>query len=360
MTHDYSDSMIDDMYLGSRWLVLLTLMIHQFQFIGISIQNTLVIIIGIGLLTLETLIKYLNRTQTLKKAGFGLFQVFINLGYISLIQLTFPQYVSVVMPILFSLILITPFYNPFVRASQVGFFSAMTYFVLNLKVIAPAYWLNALVGATLLFIFSILVASIHKQYKIVLEKNFYALEEISFKNQLLEKSSKTDFLTEMYNHQTFYKALEDTSQNHAPVALILLDIDNFKQINDIYGHIMGDFVIREVASIIRRQIRPTDIAARYGGEEFAILLPKATCHEGQVLAERIRSAIALHQFHYDNIQLNVTVSGGVGTTTISLSKHDQSKFVDYVDELLYIAKKNGKNRIELDHEFKRGSEACLV
>lgn len=119
-----------------------------------------------------------------------------------------------------------------------------------------------------------------------------------------------------------------------------MDIDNFKKINDIYGHEKGNEVLKGLSETILESIRDSDYAARFGGEEFVLILPQTPPDEGFMVAERIRENISRHQFDFGN----VTVSVGVAT-------HHEASGEDLLkraDMAMYAAKKKGKNRVEID------------
>ena len=172
----------------------------------------------------------------------------------------------------------------------------------------------------------------------------------------LEKLSVTDGLTGLYNHRHFEERLADEfrrSQRYSdPVSLMMIDLDHFKQVNDRYGHPMGDKVLRGTAELIRSSIRDPDICARYGGEEFAIILPKTHVQGALAVGERIVRALRGKSYPLDTVdpatgkpaELRVTGSLGIAfypskdvTTAELLVKH--------ADEALYKAKKEGRDTI---------------
>jgi diguanylate cyclase (GGDEF)-like protein len=123
-----------------------------------------------------------------------------------------------------------------------------------------------------------------------------------------------------------------------PFTILLLDIDYFKLINDNHGHQVGDEVLKDIASIIRNQIRTTDTAGRWGGEEFLILCPETSLEGGKALAEKIRKAIEAHQY---------TIDGGI-TTSLGVTEYNDrdsmETLVKRADKALYEAKETGRNR----------------
>jgi diguanylate cyclase len=128
-------------------------------------------------------------------------------------------------------------------------------------------------------------------------------------------------------------------------ALIMLDIDNFKVVNDTYGHPAGDEVIKILAEIIKKTTRETDIPGRYGGEEFAIILPDTPVANVEFVAERIRRLVEKCTVVYDEIDIKFTIS--IGIAGFKLSHKDSTQWLDTADKALYRAKDSGKNRVVL-------------
>ncbi len=161
----------------------------------------------------------------------------------------------------------------------------------------------------------------------------------------IEQLSITDSLTKIYNRSKFESSLdyeiERAKRYRSPLSLIIFDIDHFKSINDTYGHLIGDSVLTEIAQLVKNNIRSTDIFARWGGEEFVILAPNIKKEQAKVLAEKIRKLIAHHHFKYVD---HVTVSLGV---TEFLPTDTKESFIKRADEALYLAKRKGRNRVEV-------------
>jgi diguanylate cyclase (GGDEF)-like protein len=157
-----------------------------------------------------------------------------------------------------------------------------------------------------------------------------------------------DSLTGVYNRRTF-KELADPLLSRArrtrtPVALLMLDIDHFKHINDTHGHLAGDDVLAGFAELVRGCLRKEDLLARYGGEEFVVLLPGATQGAAAALAERIREQVAATRLHAGNDDVRVTVSVGVaGENGVDLPTLDG--MLGRADVALYAAKAAGRNRV---------------
>lgn len=160
----------------------------------------------------------------------------------------------------------------------------------------------------------------------------------------------TDSLTGLANRATLLARIEEAAQEtlqQEDLCLIMVDIDHFKHVNDSYGHLIGDRVIRFVAKTLTDNTKGKDIAARYGGEEFAILLPRTTARGAQAVAENIRKTIAAARLvRSDNKQPlgQITVSAGIATYHLD---EDIMEFVDRADRALYASKNAGRNQVTL-------------
>ncbi|MBL0731640.1 MAG: diguanylate cyclase [Desulfosarcina sp.] len=170
------------------------------------------------------------------------------------------------------------------------------------------------------------------------------------RNQILKKLQKlaiTDGLTKLHNSRHFYYAIEleiDRSNRYShPLGLLLLDIDNFKQYNDSYGHLEGDKVLFTIGRTIKSLLRTMDSAYRYGGEEFTIILPETNIAKAETVGQRIRAAINSEQFFPESGK-PVLVTISVGATQYS-PKEEVSAFVQRADKAMYISKQHGKNMV---------------
>lgn len=173
-----------------------------------------------------------------------------------------------------------------------------------------------------------------------------SLENVELHDQVA-RQAVTDELTGLFNHRRFQEVMTAevaTAQRYGqPLGLVLLDIDNFKRVNDTYGHQQGDLVLREVARVMRESSREIDEPARYGGEEMAVALPQTDIEGAFAIAERIRTeveALAVERLDGDGPPLRVTVSIGVAASSSS----EKDTLVAAADAALYSAKRSGKNR----------------
>jgi diguanylate cyclase (GGDEF)-like protein len=159
----------------------------------------------------------------------------------------------------------------------------------------------------------------------------------------------TDGLTGLYNHRYLQDHLaaemERARRYKTPLTCLMLDIDDFKRVNDTQGHPFGDHVLKIVAHVIREQVRRVDTAGRYGGEEFLILMPHTTANEIMPLAERIRMEVQEYPFNAGGQNIHVTLSIGVATyDPHAESFRDKAGLLQAADDALYSAKNHGKNR----------------
>ena len=180
----------------------------------------------------------------------------------------------------------------------------------------------------------------------------HANATIRDQQEILERfriDSKMDFLTKIANRRAFETRLteefERTKRYNSIFTLIMVDIDHFKKVNDVYGHNAGDQILRLVAQVLEDQTRFNDFVSRYGGEEFVVLLPESKADQGRYVAEKIRRAVENTSFMNVDEKIKVTVSAGVGE--VVAESDTPEKFVDRVDAALYEAKKNGRNRVEM-------------
>jgi len=172
--------------------------------------------------------------------------------------------------------------------------------------------------------------------------------ELILVREALRDQATHDSLTNLWNRATIYeilqRELDHIRRTNTTVSVILVDIDYFKRINDTYGHLIGDAVLRETAHCMQAVLRPYDNIGRYGGEEFLLVLPECDTAGAMTLAERLRTTIATKALTLAEGMTPLTVSLGVATS--SLARETES-LISAADAALYRAKNSGRNRVEL-------------
>lgn len=224
---------------------------------------------------------------------------------------------------------------------------------------------EAMIGASMLAvgIVIILVASVSLEfeerhgYLVELQRNLQA-EELAWANQALQELSNIDNLTRLPNRRALDERVEllwkECAELTQPFSAIVIDVDNFKLINDAYGHLFGDEILRYIGALLPRVLRSNDeMAARFGGEEFVLLLPGASSESATDVAEEVRILVAsaVNQAASEGLQITlppITVSCGV-STTIPRPTLRGTNVIAAADEALYLAKRNGRNRVEFCH-----------
>ena len=151
----------------------------------------------------------------------------------------------------------------------------------------------------------------------------------------------------MHNRRYFDEAIERELSRcrryGRALSLLFIDLDHFKRINDTFGHLAGDAVLKEVASAIQKRIRKEDLLSRYGGEEFAVLTPEIDHKGAQAMGEKVRKVIEKHEFSFDGEVIPVTISCGVAT--LGKKGDEAAALVQRADEKLYEAKESGRNKV---------------
>jgi len=168
------------------------------------------------------------------------------------------------------------------------------------------------------------------------------ITKLKEKSNLLEYQASHDKLTGLFNRNRFdeiySKEIKRAKRYNNDLSIILFDIDNFKNVNDTYGHQIGDEVLKEIAKLLLNNVRDLDICVRWGGEEFLILLPQTNLDGAKTVAEKIRTAIIKNSLTDKNLQ--ITASFGV---LQMIDSDDENSLISKVDKLLYLAKNSGKN-----------------
>ncbi len=182
------------------------------------------------------------------------------------------------------------------------------------------------------------------------KKLFDANSEVELQREKLYTLSVTDYLTGSFNRRYVLEALEiefmKSKRYSFDLSCILIDVDDFKNINDLYGHQVGDFTLKTISDMIQETIREVDICGRYGGEEFLIVLPNTRVYDAAVVAEKIRKKIAQLKFDTGNAEVGsflITLSLGVCDIHTAKSK-TVDELLANADKALYQAKNNNKNQ----------------
>ncbi len=197
------------------------------------------------------------------------------------------------------------------------------------------WWIN-LIYPTLLILITYFSMTLYNQLSIAIERS-----------KLLKMATR-DSLTGLYNIGQFKLLLRAElatlaiRQNDRSMSLLMSDADNFKKTNDTYGHLMGDQVLREIASVIKTTCRALDVAARYGGEEFIVMLPGATEQDALRVADKIRTALSQKVFRHEKGDFSMTIS--LGITQARPGENDIETLIGRADKALYEAKHTGKNK----------------
>jgi diguanylate cyclase (GGDEF)-like protein len=172
--------------------------------------------------------------------------------------------------------------------------------------------------------------------------------DLQAKQRELERLTRLDGLTGLFNRNTFVdltqQELDRAQRQGSDTALLLLDLDHFKRINDTWGHPAGDAVLRNVAGCASRTVRSTDLVGRLGGEEFIVLLPSTSLEAARKLAEKLRQRLEASPTPWDPSPLTVTASIGV-SATMAYEKRTFDSLYTEADKALYLAKTRGRNRV---------------
>jgi diguanylate cyclase (GGDEF)-like protein len=171
---------------------------------------------------------------------------------------------------------------------------------------------------------------------------------IGTREDMLRDMAMTDGLTGLYNSRHLWTRIHDefalAKRHETPLSILILDLDEFKSVNDSYGHPVGDHFLELMGRTINSIIRQGETGARVGGEEFAVLLPQATAQEAAVVAERIRKAIEGERMKVDNGEIGITASAGVACT-VGNEAHSAEGIYQLADHALLQAKRTGRNRV---------------
>ena len=191
--------------------------------------------------------------------------------------------------------------------------------------------------------------NVELQARVRVGKRMLGLQhELNQAKEMLAFQASHDVLTGLLNRRAIMEALDKelsrSFRQQQPLCVVMCDIDFFKKINDNYGHLAGDHVIREVTQRISAELRPYDLVGRYGGEEF-LLMFNSSLQDAFKSLERIRLSIASMPFNYEKQILKVTISSGVTVYDSPDEEGDKQVLIDAADKALYEAKENGRNRV---------------
>lgn len=191
-------------------------------------------------------------------------------------------------------------------------------------------------------------------FYLMFKNELQALMKVKFLYSEIEILSVTDGLTSLYNRRLFEYNIEReflrAKRYKNNLSLAILDIDLFKKVNDTYGHLYGDYVLKEVAKLMTKSFRKVDTIYRYGGEEFAVILPETPLEKAAIPAERLRKKIEQHEFVYNNIKSKITVS--IGISTMNNLYENRKEIIDTADKALYHGKQTGRNKVVIyDKQF---------
>jgi len=166
--------------------------------------------------------------------------------------------------------------------------------------------------------------------------------------EMIKRRSDTDSITGLWNHGFFQyqlsKLLRACQKNRQALSLLILDIDNFKILNDTLGHQHGDIVLKELGFILKDSSRDVDFVCRYGGEEFSVILPQINKDQAQEIAERIRKRVAQHRFSQISSQEPTGITVSIGVSAIDHKVLTKEKLITAADQAMYKAKNSGKNQ----------------
>jgi diguanylate cyclase (GGDEF)-like protein len=265
--------------------------------------------------------------------------------------------------ILFFLLIPCLFYNPIAKKLEkmilcfVFGTATITSIILGFLVIPPVHFntfqLQFMNGFIVLATCLILAGISYLDFR---NSNTIASRLIDLNQQLAYQASR-DSMTDLLNRRTMNQMIQmeyvRSTRSGKPFGLIMADVDDFKQVNDEYGHVAGDMVLTELSRLLVAALRKQDLTARWGGEEFLILLPETDFEGVQVTAEKIRDLVAHSSFMYQGKSIRVTLSiGGV----MCQHQEDWDECIKHVDRALYYGKNHGKNLAI----FSKGETYCIL
>lgn len=268
--------------------------------------------------------------------------------------------IGYIIPALFTPVFVSIFYfsaRKLIAASIMSLITLYCLYFFNVKLnisVVGILALTAMLGAFCLIAWGVISRGKEmRQYYIHTAKSN---QELLVKNILMDKLAKTDALTELYNHITFHEYLDKLIEHHEstrmPLQLALIDIDDFKSVNDQFGHRAGDSVLKQVAELVRSQAGMNDFVARYGGEELAVIFTDKSADKSLQILETMRQNI--EQAAYSELgSRKITVSIGFA----DYDQEGKERFFIRTDRALYTAKSQGKNQIVLAGDGMEGEKS---
>jgi diguanylate cyclase (GGDEF)-like protein len=164
-------------------------------------------------------------------------------------------------------------------------------------------------------------------------------------NSLIVREGLTGLFNQNYIRQRLDEEYYRAKRYEHPLSLMMIDLDNFKSLNDRFGHTAGDHLLRYFGRLIRETVRPSDIPARFGGEEFLVILPETGKEDARVVAERLRKRIAMYPFRIDSRKEDIQLTISIGVTAFPEFGQSSEELITLADMALYQAKKEGKNKV---------------
>ncbi len=191
------------------------------------------------------------------------------------------------------------------------------------------------------------IQDIIRSFDIPYDNKMEVIKKINFMYTQTKQISVTDSLTKLYNRRHFESSFEReymrAKRYGSSLSIAIIDIDYFKKINDAYGHLCGDYILKELAYLMVQNFRKTDMVFRYGGEEFVVILTETGADKAIVPLERLRKTVEDYDFRYDGEKLKITVSIGVSSNTDFVNP---SEMFNDADKALYEVKNTGRNGIK--------------
>jgi len=191
----------------------------------------------------------------------------------------------------------------------------------------------------------------NEQIKITIKKVLETkrLQKLAGEREFYKQLSNRDEMTGLANyrscHETLEKETERAKRYSRPLTIMMIDIDDFKGCNDTYGHLAGDAAMMQIAGLIKKQTRTSDVVARYGGEEFMVILPEATIEEASFVAERIRQAIEKHPFVSEEGAPMASLTVTIGLSSLPDRASTKKDLIRTADIAMYKGKTSGKNKV---------------